>query len=203
MITTIQACEERLERIQPIVKEFDAVVHIDRKRINSFESFKDMLDIEFDDYRFHLQDDVILATDLKLYLPKLIEFMKYRNMHVLSLFCPVRRSISVAYFTGMRVTEYYNYLCNIATLFSKDFINMLKLHVNSSKERYADDIFVEEVLNKTRTVAYVHLPTLAQHDTSVESLNGHNSSKSFMRTNLFEKDFIVEMNKYDNNDTSM
>ncbi len=188
MITTIQAVESRLKYIKPIVEEFNAIVFVDYKKRNAFWSFKDMLDIEFDDYRFHIQDDVILADGLKNYLPDLCGFMKDKNIQLLSLFAPARKSLSHEYFIGKRITPYRNYLGNMGVIFSKKFVDDMRIYVNISSQTIDDDVFIEETLSRTGTKAFVHLPALVQHDLGIDSILGHDTS--VIHSNLFEKDFL-------------
>ena len=194
MITTIQACEERLDTdiIKDIVKRFNAIVHVDKIRKNAYWSFKDMLDYEVDDYRLHFQDDIIIADDLELYIPILTTYMSDNNIDLLSLFAPARKNITKNYFTGENITNYCNYLGNQGCIFSKKFVEDMRLYVKISSQTYDDDIFIREVLTRTSTKGYIHLPTLVQHDLKYHSLLKHITDD--MRTNLFEKDFVTKLN---------
>lgn len=194
MITTIQACEERLDTdiIKDIVKRFNAIVHVDKRRKNAFWSFKDMLDYEVDDYRLHLQDDVIIADDLELYIPILTKLMEDNNIDLLSLFAPARKNITKNYFIGSKISGYNNYIGNQGCIFSKKFVDHMRLYIKISSQTNDDDIFINEVLSRTSTKGYLHLPTLVQHDLKYHSLLKHITTD--MRTNLFEKDFVIKMN---------
>jgi hypothetical protein len=192
MITTIQACEERLEYIRPIANEFNAIVHTDKNRINAYWSFKDMLDIDFEDYRFHLQDDVILANGLKSYIPTLLEYMAKYNIHLLSLFAPSRENFDEEYAKGVRICPYRNYLGNIGVIFSKYFVDMMKIYIKISSQHIDDDIFISETLSRLGIKGYVHLPILVQHNLELSSTIGH--GKNAFYSNLFDVDFVTKLN---------
>jgi len=192
MITTIQACEERLEYIQPIAKELDAIVHVDKRRINAFWSFKDMLDIDVTDYRLHLQDDVIIADELKTYFSYIENFMYSHNIHLLALFAPSRKSFSREYFLGKHIVEYRNYLGNMGVVFSKHFVEKMRTYIKITSQTMDDDIFINEVLSRSSITGFAHFPTLVQHDIKLDSLIGHEKDKFY--SNLFEKDYITKLN---------
>ena len=138
MITTLITTTEKLKFVQPIINEFKPIIFLNDDNKTPFQCFVETLDAEVDDYRLYLSGDIILADDLKSYIPFLINFMSKNNSEIpmLSLSAPADKRLTVDYFLGKRVTEYrndrYNVLDNRATLYSKKFINILKYSNASS-----------------------------------------------------------------------
>ncbi len=192
IITTVQACGERLEYITPLVKAFNPIIHVDKKRKGSLVSFIDMLEIPVIDYRFHLQDDVIIADELEKYLPELVKFMNVFDFHMITLYSPPRPSLLNAHKNGKRLYESHNFLGVLGCLFSKKFVEELKLHVPNTKQIFHDDFFIQEVLDKTGIKSYVHLPILVQHNITMHSINGNKTIGDHTVSDIFDKDFITK-----------
>lgn len=190
MIVTVQAIEERLDYITGLTKSLDPIIYVDKRRTNAFDSFADMLDYEVDNYRLHLQDDIILADNFKEYLPWVLKFMENQNLDVVSLFSPARGSIKKAFDEGMRYVRYKNYVGNIAVIFSKFFVQKLRDNVANAKNTQDDDLFINEVLEKEGIKAWAHLPVIVQHNISMGSTLGHDRNVSQMTSDIFDKDFI-------------
>lgn len=195
MITTVQTIEERLEYITGITSEFNPIYHVDRRRTNAFDSFVDMLDYDFTDYRLHFQDDIVIADGLVDYIPDLLEFMERNVIHVLSLFSPARKSTFVAYQRGARILRYCNYLGNIAVIFSRHFADKLKDNVTSATQTKDDDMFINEVAEKEGIKMFMHLPVLVQHLPQMGSVLGHTDNIHKMTSNLFDIDFIRKLKR--------
>lgn len=198
MITTLITSTEKLKFVQSIIDEFNPIIFLNDDNKTPFQCFIETLDTEVDDYRLHLSGDIILSDDLKSYIPLLINFMSKNNSEtpMLSLSAPVDKRLTIDYFLGKRVTEYrndrYNILDNRVTLYSKKFIKTLKKCVSLTKEKNDDVAFVNQVLDRTGTITYIHLPLLAQYDNNVKNMD-NNKNKQY--SNLFEKNYVKEFNK--------
>jgi hypothetical protein len=182
MITTIQTSAAYLENLNGIITEYNAIVYNNENRDNSFLRFKDMLDIDFDDYRFHLQDNVILADNLKQYIDTiLIEFMNKNNINLLSLSSHPLKSITTEYFLGRRIADNsrrtFFHLNNIGVIYSKNFINSIKQHIIHIDQEVDDIVFLNKIFKTTYFARHVHLPILVQ--SALHPIN-----------NLFDKNFL-------------
>jgi len=189
---TAQCIPERLGYIKAELKNLPNVIyHIDENKVGSFESFKSMLKIPVDDYRLHLQDDVILADNFSLAIPKIEELMNIRDLDVLSLFAPRRQRIIEAYSKNLLIDEFPDFLWLQATMFSSRFVSLLRMEIERTTEIKHDDVFVAEVLREYKIKAHVFLPSLVQHNVELGSAMGHANSKR--RTSpIFDKDFITK-----------
>lgn len=193
IVTTVQACEERLDYIKPIAEKFDAIIHVDKKRQGSLISFIDMLDYKVSDYRFHIQDDIIIAVDLPSYLPVLAKFMEANDIHMLSLFAPARQTIRDQYQIGKRFISYGNFLGPLGVMFSREFVDKMREHAPDTKQTMHDDYFIQEVLNKMGKKPILHLPVLVQHNTEIQSINAH-PSETYTTSDVFDIDFVINYN---------
>lgn len=190
IITTVQACEERLEYITPIVKDFDPIIHVDYKKKGSLATFIDMLDYKVKDYRFHLQDDVIIADNLVEYLPIVAKFMKNNNIPMLTFFYPARNSAKIAYENGKRFMAFSNFLGPLGSMFSREFIEEMRIHSSFTKQTHHDDFFIEETLTKMGKKPVLHLPILVQHNINITSVNGH-PAEPYTTSDIFDKNFVT------------
>ena len=184
-IVTIQAVTEREQNVKEMLKRLPSGVrvHYDTDRISPLHSFVQMLDIEFTDYRLHLQDDVILPQGFKDYLPTILKDMKERNIEVLSLFAPRRKKLKELYKAGETYVKFNNFLWLQAVIFSKEVIDGIKRYIKHCKtfgieygEGKHDDILVREYLKENKKTAYCHLPSLVQHNTYMKSTMSHANS---------------------------
>ncbi len=187
MITTIKTSEENLKNIQPIIDKYNAIVYIDKNINVPLHGFNEMLNIEFDDYRFHIQDDVVLADDLDKYLQQLNMFLIKNRIDFLSLSAAPNKRLTAEYFVGKRIAEYRNdrYILhdNKGIIYSKKLINYMKNDINTPNKIFEDELsFINFVLGKHGIIGYVHLPILV-------NINNDLTKQS---NSLFEKNFIKE-----------
>jgi hypothetical protein len=191
MVITIQAVEERLFWVRKMQGEVSAVVYIDHGKEGSFSSFREMLKIEVNNYRLHLQDDVILSKRISEYLPYLENEMKNKDIHLLSLFAPRRKHILESFNRGETFALFPNYLWLQASIFSKHFIDLMRLEITTTKQNKHDDVFVAEVLKKYKIPAYVHIPSIVQHNTDIKSTMGH--SNTYRReSSIYDHNYVTK-----------
>lgn len=199
IITTVQCVPERLEYIMPIASKFNAIIHLDYQKKNAFYSFRDMLMYDFEEFRFHIQDDAETANDLESELPSLCRFMKSHNIHALTLFTPERPSVTKQFNENKRIIPYKNYVGNIGIIFSLKFVEAMRSHVFYTKFYREDDFFIQEVANKFNMPIYAHLPNLVQHKVEMGSILGHDKYNHEMISNLYDPDYFIK--KRNNNQT--
>lgn len=194
MTITIQAVERRLQNVELMLSQLngeDVTVHVDKEMKGSFGSFVDMLSYEVkNDYRLHLQDDVILSPHFKEYLPYVEEIMNKKNIHLLSLYAPRRKSIHEAMNRKEKISVFENYSWLQGTVFSKKFVELMRLHLPLSKQTKHDDTFVREVLHTYKIKAYVHLPCVIQHNVEMVSVMGHGKGEG-RRSIVYDENYIT------------
>jgi len=196
MNVVVQSIDERLSfsKNQVAKAKLDATYYVDTMKNGCLHSFGEMLNnFPTNEYRLHLQDDIIFADNFKFYLPILENIMQQKEIHVLSLFAPNRKLIIEQYNKGMQIAPFPNYLWLQASVFSPQFQYYLKHEFNNleNADIKDDDVFVAYVMKKYGVKAYVHLPSLVQHDTSIKSSLGHANSKN-RESKVFDKDFITK-----------
>lgn len=194
-----QCIQERYDLAVDTLKETDlqSKFYIDKNKEGCLKSFGYMLNnYATDDYRLHLQDDIMFADNLKLYLPKLEAYMQNKEIHLLSIFAPNRKLILQQYNEGKTIAPFPNYLWLQASIFSPRFQSILKKEYNNLNDDTIkdDDVFVAYVLKKYNIKAYVHLPSLVQHNTEIKSSLGHANSK-IRESKVFDKNYITNLKK--------
>jgi len=194
-----QCIQERYDLAVDTLKETDlqSKFYIDKNKEGCLKSFGYMLNnYSTDDYRLHLQDDIIFADNLKSYLPKLKAYMQNKEIHLLSIFAPNRKLILQQYKEGKTIVPFPNYLWLQASIFSPRFQSILKKEYNNLNDDTIkdDDVFVAYVLKKYNIKAYVHLPSLVQHNTEIKSSLGHANSK-IRESKVFDKNYITNLKK--------
>lgn len=211
MIITIQTVEERFNYIKEQTKDFyrQPIYHVDLERKGCLSGFLDMLEYDVQDYRVHLQDNIILADGFEEYLPFLQEFMEKQNFDMLSLYVPKMRRIN-------QLSEYKNgvsYLYWFAlgffplqgAIFSKKFVELMRKEVKGKKrDKYEsmkkqkgeqtrqlhDDEFVMLVAQKYNIKPYIHVPSLVQRNIKIQSTIG-SITDSNHESGSFDKDYIT------------
>ena len=199
MITTAQCINERLELAKKtiVAAEIPALFYVDENKDGCLASFGAMLNkYPTNDYRLHLQDDLMFADNIIKYLPRVENHMRTKDLHVLSLFAPNRKLILKQYEEGKVIAPFPNYLWLQATMFSPQFQSVMKKEYNnlSDKSIKDDDVFVAHVMKKYNVKAYVHLPSIVQHNTDIKSSLGHANSKN-RESKVFDKDYINNLLK--------
>ncbi len=176
MIVTVQCVPERLDYIKSQIKDKPAVYSIDTEKSGAFNSFAKMLDIDLgdSDYRLHLQDDVILSKNFWDKLPHIERLMKKKDIHVLSLYAPNRKDLREQHEQGKnKIVEFHRFLTLVTCVFSRKFISLMKQELKHTRQKKHDDVFVLHILRKYKIKAYVHLPSLTQHNQDIKSTMGH------------------------------
>ncbi len=198
MIITIQAVEERRDNVDKInsqLKDIKTIIHYDTKRISPFNAFAEMLDVEVEDYRLHLQDDIMLPNYFTDYLPYVKKEMINRKIDVLSLFAPQRKYITEQYKLKNNYVEFPNFLWLQAVIFSKKAISEMREYLKITNEKKHDDVFVANYLKSYNKKAYLHLPAIVQHNVYLGSVMGHRNNSSRMSAvydNNYIKNFLNE-----------
>ena len=202
MIVTVQCITERLELAKSVIKDADipALFYVDVDKEGCLPSFGAMLnEFPIDEYRLHLQDDLMFADNISLYLPKIESYMQNKDLHVLSLFAPNRKLILKQYQEGKVIAPFPNYLWLQATMFSPKFQSVMRSEYNnlSDKSIKDDDVFVAHVMKKHKVKAHVHLPSIVQHNIDIKSSLGHANSKN-RESKVFDKNYINKVLKINN-----
>tara|TARA_R110000744_G_scaffold323112_1_gene428986 strand:- start:379 stop:981 length:603 start_codon:yes stop_codon:yes gene_type:complete len=198
MKTVVQCVNKRFDYIYNEVErnaKIDAVYSIDNEKKGALKTFLQMSkDYKYSEYKLHLQDDIVIADNLKDYLPKLEAYMKNKEIHLLSLFAPNRKLILQQYKEGKTIVPFPNYLWLQASIFSPRLQQIMSKEADIYNEDTFNgaDTFVAYVLNKHKIKAYVHLPSLVQHDTSIKSTLGHANSK-IRESKVFDKNYITNL----------
>lgn len=193
----IQSVEARKDSVQSILKRIDANVYVDKELKGCFNSFRHMLlnCYSGNEHIVHLQDDIMPLEGLQGYLPRVISEMETKGISVLSLFAPKRKSITMHYKVMMAegiktaIIPFPNFLWMQAVIFSPKTIMGLVNFLNRSSQTKYDDVFVAEYLKSTKQEAYVHIPSLVQHNINMKSTLGHRASKNRM-SNCYQNDFL-------------
>lgn len=196
MLITIQAVEERRNHVELMCHTLfpiEPVVHYDKVRKSPLNAFYNMLDIQQcqDEYRLHMQDDVVFNRRLVMYLPHVIRDMKKQDMHVLTLFTPNRKLPKEQLAKGLKYGVFPNYLWLQATIFSKKFVDIMR-EVRDQKGEYTkhDDVFVQDCLKMSNIKAYCHLPSIIQHNVKMGSVVGNANSKRRM-SDIYDTNYIT------------
>lgn len=196
MIITVQAVPKRMlyikNQLRKYKNEVNIYFNIDEHYTGSFNSFKNMLNIPVDNYRLHLQDDIILADNLLFNLDYLSNLMNSNNIDVLSLYANPRKAIKKAFDEGKSLVELKPFLMMQGVVFSKRVIDLMKVEINNSRQTKHDDVFVQDVLRMYKIKAYCHLPSLVQHNLELDSIMQHAKNTKNRTTRLFDKDFFYE-----------
>lgn len=184
----IQSVEARKNSVQSILKRIDANVYVDEELKGCFNSFRHMLLNCYaeNEYIVHLQDDIVPLKGLQGYIPRVISEMDTKGIPVLSLFAPKRKAIDLHYEVmqaeGIEtaIIPFPNFLWMQAVIFSPNAILGLINYLDRSSQEKYDDVFVAEYLKSTKQEAYVHIPSLVQHNINLKSTLGHRASKNRM-----------------------
>jgi len=64
------------------------------------------------EYRFHMQDDLILCDNLKDYIPEVERIMRANDMHLMSLYAPRYKQLKEANEKGIALGEIFGGLCD-------------------------------------------------------------------------------------------
>ena len=200
MKVTIQAVEERRGNVERMTDALgdsvDVEVYYDKRRISPLDSFMEMLKIPFSEYRLHLQDDMILPEGFADYLPVLEDDVRENDFDVVALWAPPRKDLRESHGEGVKqYVVFGRFLTMTAVIFSKRAVEQMRLMRDAGLRDGVDwgrddDFFVQGYLRDYKKTAYVHLPSIVQHNVYMGSTLGHASTASRL-SELYEKDFIV------------
>lgn len=124
-----------------------------------------------------MQDDVSVCDGFADYLPQVEAFMEKHNIHVFSLYCPDRAILNKALKEGNTFWVFDPYLWLQATVFSKKFNDFMIGRPKDHLKRSGDDLYVRDCIRDAGTKAFVHLPSLVQHEMEgIPSALGHPQS---------------------------
>jgi hypothetical protein len=192
MLITVQAVPERMLWVESeiITKFQNSEVHVfqDKNYHGTEWSFKNMLGYKVEDYRLHIQDDVILHPNIEQLSLELTKQMTEKTIHVLSLFVPFYFKIPEDFTHG--VLEYKNYSWLQATIFSKSFVQLMRIEKDKITG-IEDDKFVQEVAKKHKIKTYVHCPSLCQHKIDQKTIVGNQNNET-QRINRTTKHFDID-----------
>jgi hypothetical protein len=169
-------------------------LYVDTLMEGPFKAFiKTFIAIPYlNEYRFHMQDDLILADGLSGYLPSLERKMQNEGMHYLSLYSTPRKVFTDAHKNGLRFIKapVLNYLHLQCVMFSPWLCSKLVEHAGEfDPNNRADDVYLANIIRAYKIPAYYHIPSLVQHDISMPSSVGYVNNK--MRTSpIFDKHFM-------------
>lgn len=169
-------------------------LYVDTLMEGPFKSFiKTFTTIPYEgEYRFHMQDDLILADGLKDYLPSLEKKMRDEGIHYLSLYSPPRRVFKDAHKNNERfiTAPVPNYLQLLCAMLSPWLISKLVEHAGEfNPNNRADDVYLADIVRAYKVPAHYHIPSLVQHNIAMPSSVGYVNNKT--RTSpIFDKHFI-------------
>ena len=176
MKVTIQAVEERKGNVERMTAALgdsvDVEVYYDKRRVSCLDSFVQMLSIPFAGYRLHLQDDVVLPERFVDYLPYVERDMVENDYDILSLFAPRRKDLRESHSEGVKqYVVFRRFLWLQAVVFSERAISGMKQFLSDRQEVGGEvsdgksaDFFVQQYLQEKKRRAYVHLPSVVQHN---------------------------------------
>ena len=181
MITTLQAYKNELTDLKPVIDKFNPIIFLKDENKNSFDTFKELLEVDVDDYRLHFNGNISIVKDLDKNIPNLLKFMRSNNIFLLSLSAPSSKRIGMEYFIGKRIIDNtrigFSELNNIGVIYSKEFIKVLRNNLNEVPNENETQ-YIKDVLKKTRLLSLLHLPLLVKPKDDADN-------------NLFQYDFFI------------
>lgn len=194
MRCVIQTIPERLKfaRLQAEKLGVHCDRWVDAEKKGPFLGFIDSLNFcpSGDEYRLHMQDDIIFCDDFVDYLPTLEEMMRKKEINLLSLFAPRRKHMRVQFEKGKRIGSFPNFLWMQCVIMSPLMVSRLKEHAHQYDDKH-DDVYVNAVLRAYKDKAFVHLPSLVQHDIGIPSSMGH-ANNDKRTSELFDPHFVTK-----------
>lgn len=173
---------------------FPCEIYVDEKLSKPFKGFWDSLLAydSSDDYRLHMQDDLIYCDDFRDYIPEVMRLMREEDMHLFSLYGPRVKQLREAHAKGRRYCQSFKGFAMQCIVFSPWLVEKMKELAPYYTGSHHDDWFVSEVVLYTKIKPFVHLPSLCQHNIwEIPSSMRH--PKSIKRTSeIFEKDFVTK-----------
>jgi hypothetical protein len=196
MRAIIQTVPERLAAAEEQRKalNFPCDIHVDVDKTGPFKGFVASLNaFDYgDEYRLHMQDDLILCDDFKDYIPEVERIMREKDMHLMSLYAPRYKQHLNAHAKGRPYVKSIAGFAMQCIVFSPLMVKHMKELAPFYTFSHHDDWFVTEVCWATKTAAYVHIPSLTQHNVfEMKSVMGHATSER-RTSQIFEKDFVTK-----------
>ena len=199
MIACIQTIPERLWHAEEQVREIvfparpsgiEPSIYLDKDKVGPFKAFIQTLREvpSGDHYRLHMQDDITYCDDFVDYLPEVERVMRENDYHIISLYAPRRKHMVEQYAKGKRIGTFPNFLTMVCSVMSPWLVSKCLEHAHQFQDKH-DDVYIAEILREYRCKAYVHLPSLVQHDITIPSSMKH--ANNLLRTSpVFDKDFV-------------
>lgn len=192
MKIVIQAVRQREDNVQKMLKHFEAQVVYDETLKGNLPTFMDCMRLKINGYRLHLQDDMIIPNGFYSYLKKVEADCIKNGFDVLSLYAPKRKQFFEAQEKGLKYSVFNNFLTMTAVVFSEKAVDgILETYSKYGEEYKDDDVFVAKWLSLSKTKAYVHLPSIVQHNAYLGSTLGHASTSSRMSV-FYDKDYCLK-----------
>lgn len=189
----IQTIPERLHHAE---KQKEALglpceIHVDVNKTGPFPAFIDTLkNYDFgNEYRLHMQDDIILCDELKDYIPEVERIMRENNMHLLSLYAPRYKVLKEAHEKGKRWIKSLSAFAMPAIVFSPELVAEMVSVAHHYVGWKHDDWFVTDVCARRKIGTYVHVPSLCQHNIGIPSSLMHANNER-RTSHTFEPDFV-------------
>jgi hypothetical protein len=135
-----------------------------------------------------MQDDLIYCNRFKDYLPELEALIKEGDYHLVSLFAPRRKHMKEQFDAGKRIGTFPNFLWMQCVVFSPWLVNKFLVHSHQYHDKH-DDSYVSLILNHYKVKAYVHLPSLVQHDITIPSSMKH-ANNDKRTSEIFDANFV-------------
>lgn len=142
------------------------------------------------DYHLHSQDDVIYCKDLADYIPVLEKEMMDRRIHLISLYAPRRKQFREHAQKGVRIGKFSNFLTGVCLLISPHLKRALINNAWTYEGRH-DDVYINSVLRLFDEHAYVHIPSLVQHNIALPSTMKH-ATNTLRTSELYDEDFVIK-----------
>lgn len=196
MKACIQTVPERLEfaKRQAKLLDFPCDIYVDEKKEGPFKGFIASMETfpSGNEYRLHMQDDIILCDDFKDYFPEVERMMTENDMHLLGLYAPRYKQHRNAHAKGRRFVKSIAGFAMPCIVFSPSMVDKMVRCAPQYTASPHDDWYVTEVCWAFKISAYVHIPSLTQHNVwEMKSSLGH--AQNERRTSeIFEKDFVTK-----------
>jgi hypothetical protein len=189
----IQTVPSRVEYAKKQAEDFGLPcdIHID-PMTGPFNGFVDTLrNYDYgNEYRFHMQDDLILCDDFKDYIPEVERIMRENDMHLMSLYAPRYRVLKEANEKGKRWVKSLSGFAMQAIVFSPMLVKQMLDDAHYYKGWKHDDWFVTDVCRFHKIGTYVHIPSLCQHNVfNLPSVMKH-ANHERRTSHTFEPDFV-------------
>lgn len=195
MVTSIiQTVPSRMDAAtrQSSMIGIETKIYCDKDMTGPYNGFISSLrTIETSDlFHLHSQDDVIYCNEFADYIPELVSHMKQNRMHLLSLYAPRRKQFREHASKGIRIGKFSNFLTGVCLLISPNLKRALIKNSYAYNGRH-DDVYINMVLREYKESAFVHIPSLVQHNVLMPSTMKH-ATNSLRTSELYDEDFVLK-----------